>query len=170
MTIMCMLFMLSLIGPTPSKAFGQAAKAAMGTAVGVAGGAVITMSVIVARARFQGEYIDAAEDLIHWQSLPMLLTPAVGLAFGIGGSEPLKGSVIGSTSGMAIGAALGAGVGWLTSSDPEAPWAGGAIGAGLGMTAGGLYLGIRNWLRTRDSDAALEAGEPVRVGIQLPLP
>ena len=38
------------------------------------------------------------------------------------------------------------------------------------MTAGGLYLGIRNWLRTRNGDAALEAQEPVRVGIQLPLP
>lgn len=166
----CMLFVLSVFGSSPSSAFGQVAKATMGTAVGVAGGAVITMSVIVARARFQGEYLDAAEDLIHWQSLPMILTPAVGLAFGLAGKEALKGSVIGSTSGMVVGAALGAGVGWLSSSDLEAPWAGGAIGAGVGMTAGGLYLGIREWLKARNEDAALEARDPVRLEIRLPLP
>lgn len=148
---------------TAERAMGQAAKATMGTAVGIAGGVVITMSVVVARARFQEIYIDSAEDLIHWQSAPMLITPAVGLLFGIAGSEPLKGSVIGSTSGLLIGSAIGAGVGLIGSRSAEGPWAGGVIGAGIGMTAGGLYLGIRNWIRTRDSGEAGGDAEAARI-------
>lgn len=148
---------------TPERALGQAAKATMGTAVGIAGGVVITMSVVVARARFQEIYIDSAEDLIHWQSAPMLITPAVGLLFGIAGSEPLKGSVIGSTSGLLIGSAIGAGVGLIASTSAEGPWAGGVIGAGIGMTAGGLYLGIRNWIRSREDGDGDGNADPARV-------
>lgn len=154
MTIWVLVFAMSMMAVAPERALGQVARASIGTAVGIAGGAAITLSVVVARARFEGVYLDSADDLLHWQSAPMILTPAVGLAFGLAGKEALRGSVIGSTTGLLAGTVLGAGVGWLTSNDPEAPWAGGVIGSGVGMTVGGLGLGIRGWLRSRsDADA-----------------
>ena len=158
--------LLALLPGTTKGAAAQAGQAAIGGAVGVAGGAVITLSIIVARARFQAEYLEGADDLIHWQSVPMLLTPAVGVMFGLSGSRPLTQSVIGSTSGMLLGTALGAGIGWVVSESPEAPWAGGVIGAGAGMTVGGLLLGIRAMLRDKDDG---EPSPPVRLGVRVPL-
>ncbi len=160
------LVVFALLPGSAREVAAQTGRAAIGGAVGVAGGAVITLSIVVARARFQGEYIEGAEDLIHWQSVPMLLTPAVGVMFGASGSRPLKQSVIGSTSGMVLGTALGAGIGWAVSESPEAPWAGGVIGAGVGMTVGGLLLGIRAMLRDRDDG---ESAAPVRVDVRIPL-
>lgn len=156
--------------PLPARPLvGQATKAAIGTAVGVGGGAVITMSAVVARARFEGRYLESVDDMLDWQSLPMILTPAVGLFFGLGGTKPLNASIIGSVSGMAVGAAVGAGVGWLAASDQEAPWAGGVIGAGAGMVVGGLYLGGRAWLQSRKEGDGPDGGEPVRIEFRLPI-
>lgn len=157
--------------PLPARPLlGQATKAAIGTAVGIGGGAVITMSAVVARARFEGKYLESVNDMIDWQSAPMLLTPAVGLFFGLGGVKPLNASIVGSVSGMAVGAAVGAGIGWLAASDQEAPWAGGVIGAGAGMVIGGLFLGGRAWLESRKEERALEeAGEPARIEFRLPI-
>ena len=145
----------------------QVGRAAIGGAVGAAGGAVITLSIVVARARFQSQYLESMDDLIHWQSMPMLLTPAVGVAFGLAGRDALAASVVGSASGMVLGAAIGAGVGWIGSPQAEGPWAGAVIGAGAGMTVGGLVLGIRAWLREGDEDE--ENAEPLRVGVRIPL-
>jgi hypothetical protein len=151
---------------TPAAA--QAARGAVGGAIGVAGGAVITLSVVVARARWQQEYLESIDDLIHWQSAPMILTPAVGVLFGLAGREPLRASIVGSTAGLAAGAAVGAGLGALLSSAPEWPWAGGVIGAGAGMTAGGLVLGMRAWIRQRDG-AEDEAAPATRLEVRIPL-
>ena len=149
---------------------GQATKAAIGTVVGVGGGAVITMSAVVARARFEGVYLESIEDMLDWHSVPMILTPAVGLFFGLAGSKPLNASIVGSVSGMAMGAALGAGIGWLAAADQEAPWAGGVIGAGGGMIVGGLLLGGRAWLEGRkDGDLPEGGGDPVRIEFRLPI-
>ena len=168
-TLFCtILVALALTHGSAPRALGQVGRAALGGAVGVGGGAVITFSVIVARARFQNEYIESTDELIHWQSIPMLLTPAVGVMFGIAGREALIGSMIGSTSGMAIGAAVGAASGWIASPQAEAPWAGGVIGAGVGMTIGGLLLGIRGWLHEQ-GDESDGGREPVRIGVTLPL-
>jgi hypothetical protein len=156
--------------PVPAKPLlAQATKAAIGTAVGVGGGAVITMSIVVARARFEGRYLESVDDLIHWQSVPMILTPAVGLFFGLGGVKPLNASIIGSVSGMAIGSAVGAGIGWIAASDQEAPWAGGVIGAGAGMVVGGLFLGGRAWLESRKDDEPGAGTEPARIEFRLPI-
>jgi hypothetical protein len=165
--IIALVIAAALAGPwSASRVVAQVGRAAMGTAVGVGGGAVITISVIVARARFQNVYLASVEDLIHWQSLPMILTPAVGAAFGFASREAFIGSVIGSTSGMLIGTAVGAGVGWLVSPQAAAPWAGGAIGAGAGMTVGGLFLGIRGWLESREDE---DGGDPLRFEVRLPI-
>lgn len=158
--------------PVPAKPLlAQATKAAIGTAVGVGGGAVITMSAVVARARFEGKYLESVSDLIDWQSVPMILTPAVGLFFGLGGAKPLNASIVGSVSGMVIGAGVGAGIGWLAAADQEAPWAGGMIGAGVGMVVGGLFLGGRAWLESRDDNEPEPGGgsEPARIEFRLPI-
>lgn len=165
-TLLTLLLALVLIPGSRKSAAAQAARAAIGGAVGVAGGAMITMSVVVARARWQGEYLESIDDLIHWQSAPMILTPAVGVMFGLAGKEPLIASVIGSTSGLVVGSAVGAGLGWLLSTSAESPWAGGVIGAGAGMTLGGLTLGLRAVLRQREDGGPTE---PTRVEVRLPI-
>lgn len=152
MVLWALVIALAITSVRPQPVIAQVTKAAMGTAVGVGGGALITMSLVVARAKFQGEYLESVEDLIHWQSAPMLITPGVGMFFGLGGRKPLEASVLGSVSGMLVGTAVGAGIGWLVSASPEAPWAGGVMGAGAGMTIGGLALGTRAWLRSRQTD------------------
>ena len=169
-TLLWTLFVvLALAHGTAPKGLAQVGRAAVGGAVGVGGGAVITFSLIVARARFQNEYIETAEDLIDWTSVPLILTPAVWVAFGLAGRDALVGSIVGSTSGMLIGAGLGAATGWIVSPQAEAPWAGGVIGAGVGLTVGGLLLGIRGWLHGDKGEEGNGGGEPVRVGATLPL-
>jgi hypothetical protein len=156
-----------LLGARSEPASAQLQRPAIGAAVGVLGGGVITLSAVVARARFKREYVDSMDDLIHWQSLPMLLTPAVGIGFGLAGDEALKGSVIGSTSGMVVGAAVGSGLAYVLSEAPEWPWAGAVIGAGAGLTIGGLYYGLRKW--EADDDPAIAYPEVLRLGITVPL-
>lgn len=139
----------------------------MGAGIGVAGGAVVTISAIVFRARFQREYLDSFEDLIHWQTLPMIGAPAAGVIFGLAGEQALGGSIMGSTTGMLAGAAVGSGIGWLVSPLPEAPWAGAAIGAGVGLTLGGLYFGIRGW--SREEDPGIDLPGFLRFGLSVPV-
>lgn len=166
-TILLTLVLLLVAAPGfPRAAAAQVARAAGGAAIGVAGGAVITLSIVVARARWQGEYLESVDDLIHWQSTPMLLTPAVGVMFGLAGKEPFLGSVRGSVGGMVVGSAVGAGLGWALATSPESPWAGAVIGGGLGMTLGGLALGLRAWSRQEDDDGP---SQPVEIGVRIPL-
>jgi hypothetical protein len=155
-----------LVGTRAAPATAQAERAALGAAVGVAGGAVVTLSAVVFRARFQREYLDSVDDLIHWQTLPMIGAPAAGILFGLAGREAHIGSIVGSTGGMLAGAAVGSGIGWIVSHTPESPWAGGVIGAGVGLTVGGLYMGLRGW--SRDEDARLDYPGFLRFGLIVP--
>lgn len=146
---------------------GELERAAIGGAVGVAGGAVVTLGVVVARARLHRQYLDSAEDLIHWQSIPMIAAPAAGVLFGLAGEEALIGSIIGSTTGMVAGAAVGGGLGWLGSTQQEWPWAGAVMGAALGMTAGGIFGGLRGWAGAEDP--GIEFPNFMRIGISVPV-
>jgi hypothetical protein len=159
---------LLLLGLTPPHAEAQYGRAALGAAVGVAGGAVVTLSAIVARARFKQEYIDSADDLIHWQSIPMIAAPAAGIVFGLAGRDAQAGSIVGSSSGLLAGAAVGAGLGWLLSEQQEWPWGGAVIGAGAGLTVGGLAGGLIAWSRDENPDIPLP--KELRFGVSIPLP
>jgi hypothetical protein len=164
-SLTALLLLLPLL-PLPAPA--QAARAAIGGATGVAGGAAVTLATVVARARFQREYLESVDDLIHWQSAPMIAAPTAGVLFGLAGEDALKGSIVGSSTGLVIGGAVGAGLGWVFSKDPEGPWAGGVIGAGVGLAAGGLLGGLRAW--SEDEDADLAFPNELRFAFTIPVP
>lgn len=147
---------------------GRLSRAVLGGGVGVAGGVVVTISAVVARARFQHEYLESANDLIHWQSLPMIAAPAAGAAFGFAGEEVLRASVLGSLAGIAAGSLVGASIGALLSTQPEAPWAGGVIGAGVGLATFGLVEGLRAWAEN-DGDSEPDTGRALTLGFRVPL-
>ena len=157
-----------LLSPAPARAQGQIGRAAIGAGLGVAGGTAVTVAAVVARARWQREYLDSAHDLVHWQSVPLIAGPIAGVVFGLAGDEALRGSLYGSLGGMVIGGALGAGAGYILSEQQEWPWAGGLIGAGLGLAAGGLVFGVKEW--TQDPAPSIDFPDFLRVGITIPLP
>ena len=159
---------LAPLGPG-SAAAQELRNAAIGGGAGFLGGIAMTVAIVVARARLQGQYLDSPSDLIHWQTTPMIAGPAAGVFFGLNGEEVLRGSIVGSTSGMLIGAAAGAGLGWLISGEPESPWAGGVMGGGLGLLVGGLtgaYLGWRAQEKEGDDGGG---GAPATLSIRVPL-
>lgn len=156
-----------LLSFLPAPGTAQTGRAVVGAATGVAGGAGVTIAAVVARARFQREYLDSVDDLIHWQSAPMIAAPAAGILFGLAGEDALRGSIVGATTGMVVGGAVGAGLGRVLSKDAEGPWAGGVIGAGLGLAAGGLLGGLRAW--SRDEDADLELPKELRFTFTIPV-
>jgi hypothetical protein len=165
--LLLLLSFLVLVPVTPDRSAAQDEKPVIGAAAGVAGGALITLGIIVGRARWQQVYLDSADDLIHWQSTPMIAAPAVGILFGLAGDDALKGSLVGSTSGMVVGAGVGAGLGWLLSAEQEWPWAGGVIGAALGMSIGGIWGGLTGWRKDHDPDIPFP--DALRFGLSVPV-
>jgi hypothetical protein len=149
----CIVIVALSLAPRPAEA-QRLVRVGIGSALGVAGGVAITAAAVTFRARFMGEYLLEPEDLIHWQSAPMIGAPAAGILFGWLGEEELKASIVGSVGGLAVGAAVGAGLGRALASDLEAPWAGGIIGGGLGMTVGGLTAGLLAWRRGERAEGA----------------
>lgn len=166
--VVAVAMLVPLLG-TPRHAHAQApvTRAALGGALGVAGGAAVTLATVVARARFQREFLESADDLIHWQSAPMIVAPAAGVLFGLAGEDALRASIVGSTAGLVIGAAIGAGVGWLATGDPEGPWAFGVIGGGVGLATGGIVEALRAW--SEDEHADLEYPRMLRIAFTLPV-
>lgn len=165
-----LLLALLLLPARPAAAPAQVKEAMIGGVTGVAAGLAITTAIVVARARFQEEYLDSPHDLIHWQTTPLIAAPATGAFFGLTGAKILRGSIVGSGTGMAVGALTGAGVAVLTSSDPESRWAGGVIGGGLGLTVGGLLGAYLAWREHGGDDPDPDApAEALRLGIQIPL-
>jgi len=163
----CTLLVLLLLPASPRPAAAQLGRAAVGGAAGVAGGAVVTLAVIVARARFQHRYLESINDVIHWQTIPMIGGPAAGIVFGLAGEDALRGSIVGSTTGMLAGATLGAAMGWILADQAESPWAGGVIGAGVGLTIGGLAGGLRAW--RKDEEAGMSYPDLLRFGVSIPV-
>lgn len=147
---------------------GGLAKAAIGGGLGVIGGAAMTLSIVVARAQLQEQFLDSPHDLIHWQTAPMIIGPAAGVVFGLAGEEVLVGSIVGSVLGLVGGAGIGAGAGWLVSAQPEAPWAGGVIGAGMGLAVGGVTGALIAW-KGKDDGGSPDPAPSMRFGVRMPL-
>jgi len=167
-TLILLLLAATAVGATPPRATAQVERVVVGGAAGVAGGAVVTFSGIVARARWQQHYITSVEDLIDWHSVPMIAAPAAGAIFGLAGEKTHKASIVGSTAGMVAGALIGTGLGHLRAADPEAPWAYAIVGAGIGLSLGGLAAGFVAW--RNDENAQLDYPEFLRFSVTLPAP
>jgi hypothetical protein len=124
-----------------------AARAAISGGIGVAEGTIASLAIMVARARFQDEYVESPRDVLSWgwQAIPVVLAPIQGLAFGLAGKDAFSHSLAGSAAGMAIGATVGGLIGHLVSDAPENTWAGAIIGAGAGLTIGRVLFGVLGW-------------------------
>ncbi len=146
-----LLFTLMMVVPVRgSAALAQlppVARAAISGGVGLAEGAVVSLAIMVARARFEDEYVESPSDVIAWgwQAVPVLVAPLAGLTFGLRGKDAFAGSLLGSASGLVIGATVGGLIGRLTSNSSESVWAGAIMGAGAGLTIGRVLLGVLQW-------------------------
>jgi hypothetical protein len=153
---------LGLAAARPAE--GQAVKrAVLGGALGVAGGAAATFSLVVARARFERAYLESPGDLVHWQSIPLIAGPTAGVVFALAGEDVLEGGIRGSLIGMAVGIGTGVGLGTLLSREPEWRWAGGVIGGGLGVAIGGFLGAVVSWRGLDPGSAPAEAPVVVRI-------
>jgi hypothetical protein len=124
-----------------------------GLLAGLAGGLVVVLGLVVARARIEGAYFHDADELLSWVGLPLLLGPIAGAW--IGAAHPPHESILpGSAVGLALGAALGAALGTI-GDDPTAVWAGMVMGAASGVVLGVWVPLLRHFRRRR---RALEGG------------
>lgn len=126
----------------PARAQEQVLSGAIGAAAGITSGGYVTLAIVVARAQY-GHYLHDAEDLLGWQSVPVLLGASVGTAVGIWDADRMMTGWTYGAAGALAGGSLGYLVGPLIWKRPEGKWAGAAIGAGVGM-ATGYFLGVFN--------------------------
>jgi hypothetical protein len=124
----------------PGRSEAQVLSGAVGAVGGIGAGGYVTLAVVVARAQY-GHYLHDVNDLLGWNSVPVLLGAGVGTAVGVWDSDRMVTGYIYGTGGMLIGGSIGYLLGPLIWKRPEGKWAGGAIGAGAGMAAG-YFLGV----------------------------
>jgi hypothetical protein len=127
---------------SPARAQQQILSGIIGAGAGVTSGGYVTLAVVVARAQY-GHYLHDVDDLIGWESVPVLLGAGVGAAVGVWDADRMMtGWAYGATGALA-GGSIGYLIGPLLWKRPEGKWAGAAIGAGAGMAAG-YFLGVLN--------------------------
>ena len=124
----------------PARSEAQVLSGAVGAIGGIGAGGYVTLAVVVARAQY-GHYLHDVNDLLGWNSVPVLLGAGVGTAVGVWDSDRMVTGYIYGTGGMLLGGSIGYLIGPLIWKRPEGKWAGGAIGAGAGMAAG-YFLGV----------------------------
>ena len=147
--------------PAPARAQGSILGAAVGAGTGLAAGGYITVAIVVARARFEDEYVFEIEDILDWESIPVLVGPTTAGVIGFFDDERLYRSVIGGTSGLVAGAGIGLMLGHWYWRTPDGRWAGAAIWAGAGLAMGALTGLV--WPSGSDD----EPGSPSASGIPL---
>jgi hypothetical protein len=118
----------------------QIVSGAVGAVGGVGAGGYVTLAVVVLRAQY-GHYLHDAEDLLGWQTVPVLLGAGVGTAVGVWDADRMVTGFAYGAAGTLVGGTIGYLIGPLIWKRPEGKWAGGAIGAGVGMAAG-YFLGV----------------------------
>jgi hypothetical protein len=121
---------------------------------GAVGGLILTIGIVVARARLEGAYFHDSDELISWIGLPLVIGPILGAWMGAAhppGRSIVPGSAIGLTTGVALGWLLGGMIG----EDPSGKWAGIAMGGALGLLLGVCVPLLRHFRRRR---RALEEG------------
>ena len=124
----------------PARADAQVLSGAVGAVGGIGAGGYVTLAVVVARAQY-GHYLHDANDLLGWNSVPVLLGAATGTAVGVWDADRMVTGFIYGAGGALVGGSIGYLLGPAIWKRPEGKWAGGAIGAGAGMAAG-YFLGV----------------------------
>ncbi|HUH13432.1 MAG TPA: hypothetical protein VMK65_09995 [Longimicrobiales bacterium] len=141
---------------------GSLLGAGVGAVSGLAAGGYITVAIVVARARFEDEYVFEIEDILDWESIPVIVGPAIGGVIGFFDPGRLYRSVLTGAGGMLVGAAVGLSAGHVYWDTVDGRWAGAAMGAGAGLAVGALVGLI--WT---PSDADGGASDPAAAGIPL---
>ena len=124
----------------PAHAQERLLSGAIGAAAGLTSGGYVTLAIVVARAQY-GHYLHDVEDLIGWQSVPVLIGIGVGTAVGVWDADRMMTGWVYGASGALTGGTIGYLMGPVMWKRPEGKWAGAAIGAGVGMAAG-YFLGV----------------------------
>ena len=125
----------------------------VGLLAGTGGGLIVTLGLVVARARFEGAYFHDPAEVVGWVGLPLLIGPIAGAW--IGAADPPEESVLpGSVIGLVLGGLLGALLGSI-GDDPTGVWAGIVMGAALGLVLG-VWVPLLRHFRRRQR--ALEGG------------
>src|SRR5688500_3122401 len=127
---------------------------------GLVGGAlvglVLTLGIVVARARLDGAYFHDPDELLSWIGLPLVLGPLIGAWIGAAhppGRSTMSWAAFGLVFGIVVGGALGG-----LADDPAGPWAGRVMGAAAGVLMGVWVALLRHYRRRRRH--RLEGGDP----------
>lgn len=137
-------------------------QAAAGFVGGALAGVVVTLAVVVARARIGRAFLHELGEVVGWTGLGLVLAPVAGVWLALAWPWALGSTGVGAGAGLAVGAGLGAAMGALGSADPAWVWAGGTMGAGVGLVAGALAGFLRGRRRTPAGDPGRPTGDPER--------
>lgn len=168
-----LLLILALTAPASLHAQEPQSRAlatSLGVLAGAAGGGYVTVTVVVAEARF-GRYIHDVDDVLGWRSAPFLIGSLAGGTLGFYSPERLQGAVVFGAAGLAAGGLLGLAIGSQIWEPPEGRWAGAAIGAGVGLVIGnaiGIFNPLNLFTQSDEGGTAVqEAGIPIVFRIPL---
>lgn len=116
-------------------AIGRALSGLVSLAVGAFMGFLVTLAIVVARARLGSFVYDIAELVgLRWETAPILI--GAGLCAWLGFRDPraVARAALYGGAGLLTGTGLGAAAGALLSETPEGMWSGTIIGGVAGMT------------------------------------
>lgn len=150
----CRLALLTLAmliaGPGSAAAQNRFIAAGVGGAAGLLAGGYTTVGIVTARANLQEHYLHDIDDVLDWQSTPLLIGSGVGALVGYLDPDRLRRTIIWGAGGAAVGAAAGAVIGAQVAKAPVDKWAGGVIGGASGILIGSLAGVV--WPASGDDD------------------
>lgn len=126
---------LLMTAPSPAHAQENLLPAAIGGALGLAGGGYVAVGIVTFNAR-RDEFLFSARDALGWESAPILVGGLTGLGLGLTDPDRLKRAVIGGVVGGFVGTGIGLALGTAHWDPPEGRWAGGVIGGAAGLVLG----------------------------------
>jgi hypothetical protein len=146
-----------------AEARAQVWDTAAGTALGAAGGVVVSMGLLAGGARL-GHYLFSPSPL-RWQALPIPVGALAGGVLGHRNPDRLWRGVGWGAGGLLAGAVAGAAAGRLAWGPDGGAWSGGLVGGAVGLLAGTL-AGALTW----EGDAPAPARMELSIPLDLPLP
>jgi hypothetical protein len=117
----------------------HAVVAALATVGGLVMGFIVTLAIVVAKARF-GTYIFALEDLVafRWELLPIILGAAAAFRLALRRPHAVAWATVAGFVAMVLGIVLGALLGPVIWGDGAGHWAGGVIAGAVGLVGGSV--------------------------------